>query len=377
MTGNMRLLRPDDAADALREGFGFQQGLSDSSYQDQVIAEYVRQAIFDLASRSSSSRRSTYVTSVTNNVRRQLAPVWPRLERRRNQRPLVREQEREGDVVPDPIRRVLEALEDLGDVVHLADGYWAPTPTRLVRLNERIALVVGGAPTRVARTQIPAPISPSWIARTVDLRTVPDAFAADSVNWQDTKSWLGNPPEDLSEWTTSMFVQARAQQKRSGSEIQDFEIYQPASNRSRPQAFRWTPARMLARAPKDLVLCRAFEGRHFGLRRHWIGMVSKSRSGVRSESEFAVPGLIVRRLQYGIDLLQRAYTSARVEETGSSVSINFVNPLPPEERRLLVSLGEDRSPRPGKFPLRYRLNRSAFTALVPYLTALGVRVETE
>jgi len=371
----MRLLSSDEAADRVRTSLGVsrQRGEATGS-QDQVLAEYIRQSVYDLATGSNSERLGTYVTGIMNNVRRQLAPLWPRLERRRNRRPSLREQEAEADLDPDPIRRVFEALDDLREIVHLGDGYWAATPTRLVEVHEDAAFVVSGAPTRSARMEVPAPITLNWIARMVRISDLPQAYVADRSKWQSTKAWLGDPPDDLGDWTTGLFAEASAHLKQSASDLTEFEVYRSAANRGRFQAFRWASARDLPRAPQGLALCRAFEGRHFGIRRYWLGTVSRTRAGLHVEAEYALTTANAVRLRYGIDLLERSPTTIRVDELGPAIQLTLVNPLPPEERRLLVSLGEDRSSRLGKFPLQYRLDKAAFAILRPFLEKLGIRL---
>src|SRR5438046_1119647 len=81
---------------------------------DQVIAESLRRSLCWLASQARADQAEpVYVTSLTNHVREQLAPLWPSLHRSRHRRPSQQEQQVEGDTQPDPVRRVLHALSDL------------------------------------------------------------------------------------------------------------------------------------------------------------------------------------------------------------------------------------------------------------------------
>jgi hypothetical protein len=341
-----------------------------------VIAEYIRRCIYDRTAASSNQRDSVYVSSITNHVRRQLSPVWPRLDRKRNRAPSLPEQEAEGDIDPDPVRRVLEALDDLRDVVHLGLGYWALTPLRLVRLSQDTALVVGGMPIDVARAEIAAPLAQRWISRTVSIAELPAAFVADHAKWQATSAWLGAIPSDLGPWTTSILAEAARRLKPSASDLTEFELYQPALNRSRPQAFRWVPARTLSRPPQGLQFCRTFEDGRRGMRRYWIGTVGRTRTHLRSEAEYPIDTSTVRRLHYGIDARERAPTRISVLQ-GADVVLTLTNPLPPEERRLFTALGEDCSARLGKFPLRYRFDATAFDIVRPLLEQLSVQLTTD
>jgi len=100
---------------------------------DPIIAEYLRSGLYALAVPPGIDARPepVYVTRLTNLVRLQLSPIWPELDLRRDVRPSDLEKEREGDIHPDPVRRVLDGLNDLRDVCELGQGYWLPCPVRL------------------------------------------------------------------------------------------------------------------------------------------------------------------------------------------------------------------------------------------------------
>ena len=110
------------------------------------------------------------------------------------------------------------------------------------------------------------------------------------------------------------------------------------------------------------------------MRRYWLGTTTRHRGVTRATAEHPIAPASVRRLQYGIDLFEGAPTQMQLTHVANVTELTMTNPLPPEERRLLVAFGEDRSPRPGKFPLRYRLDPSAWAAIQPLLEKLGVRL---
>jgi len=340
------------------------------------VAEYIRQTLSDLTSAQEGNPSAIYVTAITNNVRRQLGAVWPAVETRRTRRPSEREQAAEGDVHPDPVRRVFESLDDLREIDHLGNGYYAPTPTRLISLSDTTALVISGAPTKDVERQIQIPVSASWIARTARVQDIPSEFRSDEARWQSMRAWLGTPPGDLESWTDAYFDRAKRQLAVSGGSVTEFEVYQPMLNRSRPQAFRWIPVKTLRGERDELLLCRALEGR-FGLRRYWLGTLSRSRGERRAEREYQVERTDVARLQYGVDRVHDAPTVVRLRRAGALARLTFTSILPPEERRALIAFGRDCSPKPGKFPIGYEFAEMHLPFILPLLERLGVAVAPE
>jgi len=345
---------------------------------DQIVAEYIRQVLSDLLISTSEGASGVYVTRITNRVRMQLAPVWPILERRVETRPSLRFQEAEGDMQPDPIRRVLESLDDLREVAHLGHGYWTTTPLRFVRIGEQSTLVVSGETTGRLRKTISRLIQPSWIARTIQWGDLPERLKSDPRNVESRESWLGAPPGDLALWTQQLLTRARGGLAISGANLTEFEIYVPSLHRGKAQAFRWITAKELRLVPDGIQFCRATEGNYFRMRRYWLGIVVRSRAGFRAESEYPVDHSEMRRTQYGFDLIASAPTIVKLKRMQSSRELTFTNLLPAEERRALVAFGRERSARLGRFPLVYELEKQPLEQFIlPLLQGLGIRVVAE
>lgn len=325
---------------------------------DQVIAECLRRCLCWLASGGRTGQAEpVYITSLTNHVREQLAPLWPTLYRSRHKRPSQAEQQLEGDTQPDPIRRVLQALSDLREFENVGEGYWLPTPVRLVELpTQDTVLVVGGLDTAELRRRLYPGVRMLWITRTLPRGSLEPTTLENRSLWQTLPDYLGDAPPSLADWTTALLARAEQALKPSAAGYTRFELYSPQAHGSRLQYFRWLPVDQLSKLPNGLVFCRTTEGYQLGARRYWLGTITAFQGEARADKEYTVDPKDVLRLQYGMDLLEKSPTRALIRHAGDDALIQFENFLPPEERRLLIAFGKDESERPGRLPSVYRIH---------------------
>jgi hypothetical protein len=342
--------------------------------EDQIIAEYIRKTIVDIATREGELDTPVYISKVLNGVRAQLSTLIPSLQRKRNQRPSQRLIEAEGDTHPDAIRRILDALSDIGDLAHLGNGYWVPTPVRFVHLSEEIVLIAGGVPTFSLREFIGAPVHLSWIGRTVLWQALPNEARDNEALWQSKSSWLGKPPDDLNTWTGNLLASASRRMAPSASGLEEFEIYLPGSRPTQPQAFRWISSREIRREPEGLRLCRATEGRWFSVRRYFLAKLTRIHAGWVVSQECAVDQTDVRRLQYGFDAREQTPVLVRQQTRKGAAVLTFADFLPAEERRVLIAFGRDESRVPGRLPTRVAIETSHLPIVLEQLSRLGIAV---
>jgi hypothetical protein len=280
----------------------------------------------------------------------------------------------EGDIRPDPIRRVLEALHDLRDVAELGDGYWLPAPERFVELPSGVVLVVGGGGTAQVDWGIRALITHTWLARLLDKERLPATMVNEPTLWQPYENWLGRwKTSDLAQWTEQLLAHARGHVLRSGSDVTGFDLYLPRRGSRESQYLRWIPVRELADQPPDLVLCRSVATR-FGPATYWLGEVRKSKGVSYLAREYPVALQHLRRLQYGLDLLAHAPTYFTLEQRATDQLITLRSWLPPEERRLLLALARDESERPGRLPSRYSFAPENAKDILRALSDLGIEM---
>lgn len=378
----LRVVRHNDLLTLLARDFALPNAsLSLDSPSDQVIAEYLRETLERLATNGGRApSEPVHVASLTNQVRRQLRPIWPTLDKTRDRRATLSEQEAEGDTEPDPIRRVLEALQELRDIAHVGGGHWLPTPTRLVALpRERSApgdvLIIGGRSTRDLRLAHPK-ISLRWIARVASADEIASDGQSGSTSWQPLEDWLGMPPESLEDWTRATLTRALESLAPSSPDVTEFQVYAPQAASRRPQALRWIDVQRLAHPPSGLLLCRTGSGHWSSGRRYWLGTVVSTRSARRAEREAEISPGDLRRLQYGLDLQAGAPTRVSIARNGGDDILSLPNFIPGEERRLLIAFGEDVSSVAGRLPLRYRFAGGVPPVVLSTLGRLGVVIDS-
>ena len=137
--------------------------------RDRVVADYLRHHICVLGQPSEPDGLpgAVHLNRLRAAVRRQLVtlgdwfaddagPVWQDLELGTDD---GRVDMRELDL------RMFRLLEFLGEIAHRGQGYYLPTPLRLVSLWGGGALVIGGPPTWVVRHQFGLAISWAGLGR--------------------------------------------------------------------------------------------------------------------------------------------------------------------------------------------------------------------
>jgi len=200
-------------------------GLSDTTpTADQIIAEYLRHALYTL-SYGSTTVQPVFVTKLMNQVHYQLTPLWPDIFQNAN--------------TEDPIRRLLEQLKQVGDVAELGDGYWLPTPLRLVRLPNRQILLIGGVDTKSLITRFGDIVQSMGFVRRVKFADIKHLINA-GIDWQHFEDWVGETKKaDIGTWTRNLLDEAHKRLKPSGSDLTDFEVYMPnLGKKHAPQYFR-------------------------------------------------------------------------------------------------------------------------------------------
>ncbi len=342
---------------------------------DPILAEYLRSGLSALSRPLQEGGRPepVYVARLTNMVRRQLAPVWPELSPRRTKPPSQVEMESEGDSQPDPLRRVLDALNDLRDVCDLGKGYWLPCPVRLIQLPDGGVLVVGGANRLQLSALLKADVTSTWIARTLKQLTMPNHLASSVTMLQTFESWIGEDTGDLASWTNRVLQWGKSELGASASEVGSFEVYAPWLRPKVPQFFRWVRSEDLTKAP-EIVLCRSAAGR-WGPRNYWLGSLLFRGGKAILEKESDLRPNDVRRLQFGLDMQHKAPTRVTTSRKGPDIMITLRSWLPPEERRLLLALARDVSAVPGRFPLTFQVAEKLSKNVLRLLEKLHIAID--
>ncbi len=321
---------------------------------DQIIAEYLRHALYTL-SHSTTTVQRVFVTKLMNQVKRQLNPLGQNF------------QETDSD---DPIRHVLDQLKQVGDVAELGNGYWLPAPLRLVRLHNGQILLIGGMDTKSLQTRFGKRIQPTGFVRSVQSKDTAH-FVRKGIDWQGFEDWVGEAEADICSWTRNLLDDARKRLNPSGSDLTDFEVYMPRLCKTNLQYYRWIPAEKLAFAPKDIVLYRFKQT----FVTYYLGMLTDEKS-VRLHRESRLEQDIeIRKLLYGLDALYQCSTNAKFELLDEKQGkLIFRSWLPTTQRRLLLALGDEVHSR---LPLVYEFSIDFKGEIFKHVQKLGISIIEE
>lgn len=345
--------------------------VTESHFRELIIVEYLRKSLYNLSRRLDQQYISqpVFITRLLNSVRNQLKPLWPDFLNQDNSLNRT-DNTYKGEERADPVKLLLDKLSLIGDVIEVGNGYWLPTPVRLIRtpLDDKI-LIVGGLSTADLRVMLGTEIKICGYVRYAELSGIPESIIRDESLWQLYENWIGDIPVNISEWTKLILNRAKLNLRSSASNFENFEVYIPIKAVNK-HYYRWISSSSLnevsGKVNDDLILCR-LKSNNSSVK-YLLGIVGLD--GLRKE--VPVPIRSVRRLMYGLDLLYNAPTRAVWESGGT---INLYNLLPKEELRLAVSIGVDVSPKPGKFPIRFMFEPEWQEIISNTLLKLGVQVD--
>ena len=231
------------------------------------------------------------------------------------------------------IKPYLEILRLIREYEDLGDGYWAPTPQRLVKLPS-CELVIAPNPTTELKRWFGDSIQVAGFARVVisgSVTALPEQTADD---------WIGSP-SDLSQWTQEQLNHAKNNLRPTVHPEGRIEVYFPwaqATNSGRVARERWVELEKLNLDESDEPLLCKIAG-ITGTR--WFFAVTRAQ---RIVAECEIGHSEKLRLLYGLDALHGTSATVRVSKDGHQRRITLSMPIPKEEQRLLLALarrGED------------------------------------
>lgn len=240
--------------------FADQCGIRDTSRPEvlrkQLVAEWARLTLADLALGASSGFAAVHVQSVISAVGQQLSSVWPDLAR--------------GSGLwgssqgVHPTTAVLRELRILGEAFAPKAGYWLPAPLRLVAVpsSELVALVGGVSGGRLRH------VAPSLFTlgygRFVRRQDIPSDLAEANL-WQEWSDWIGFTPRNPIAWAHERLGEVQSRGAASSENFLDFEVYVPDLRRTLGVSGFWTPAERLRDRPfvNGFRLARGLRSRYF------------------------------------------------------------------------------------------------------------------
>lgn len=174
-----------------------------------------------------------------------------------------------GETARAQLKEALEELSECGDLAELSSGQWLPAPTREVplRTTDDMRLLVGGFPTSLLSAEHAAQIEHTGAYRRLRGDTLSKGLELSS---QKLDTWMGHAPDDLREWTQSVFPGNYERHRPSGRTI---ELYAPELLPvSTPQMFRWVD-----RTDKLSGIYLSREELPFGGKRHYAVKIAKGQ----------------------------------------------------------------------------------------------------
>lgn len=328
---------------------------------DLMLAEYLRKNIHSMYM-VGEYFEPIYITRIINTVAKQINPLLQYAE----QLGIPKYSKEQLETI---VRRTLNRLRDIKDVVELGRGYWAPAPIRFIDVPKNAnALVVGSLPTYDLNILFGPIIKVAGFMRFIDKFSLLYANPQYPVFWQEFGSWIGEIPSNLPDWTRQIMISANEQLRQSADKYENFEVY-CAWTKNKLQHYRWLEyedfKKTINTNPTELILLRSKRRP----RVFWFGRFSSTVL----ESEASVSNGIIRRLLYGLDLF---YNNV-VEATWTGNIITFNNWLPPEEIQILSAVGMECSTEIGKLPLKYNIHPEWKGLVDEQLRCLGLRIRED
>lgn len=253
------------------------------------------------------------------------------------------------------LRRLMEELCEVRDLVSLPAGRWLPAPTREVALpdsDER--LLIGGLPTSAVPTDLRRHIVHHGPYR----RVVGPALAnALQLPREPLAAWAGGPTQDLESWSEEI-LSAELSPYQEYQDRSRFRVYAPELSTGSLQIRRWVDRL------GDLT------GRYLARRERVFGtveyrIIELARGTVVGTNDLRFSD--ARRLMYALDWRANKPIEIKFEIKDNYLSIIVRSELPGAAQRLFGAIGilqvpdEAYYPRTWRFPESYR--KTVFDAL--------------
>lgn len=228
------------------------------------------------------------------------------------------------------LKRALDDISDLREVEHLGNGYWLPTPTRAVTLDEDTSLLVSIAPTTELQRHFPS-------VRRFGLGRLVATAQVSRLPTQSLKSWRGASDSDIPAWAHTQ-IQSATNNFRPSIAPADLEAFSvKAANHVSHTVCRepsWLPfANGRVAAWNGVSLFRTKLGPN--QYRYFLGKVTRSRALLEGSA-------VADRLsmQYGLASLLGEPLTVLTRSQGNMIVVTLPLTVPKSVRRLLSALFE-------------------------------------
>lgn len=228
------------------------------------------------------------------------------------------------------LKRALDDISALREVEHLGDGYWLPTPTRAVSLDDDTSLLVSIAPTTELQRNFPS-------VRRVGLGRLVATAQVSHLPTQSLKSWRGSRDLDTPTWAHTQ-IQSATNDFRPSIAPADLEAFSVKIASHASHTARREPAwlsisnrRVAAWNGVSLFRTRLGPNQY----RYFLGKLTRSRALLEGP---AVADSL--SMQYGLASLLGAPLTVLTRSQANLIIVTLPLTVPRLVRRLLSALFE-------------------------------------
>ena len=228
------------------------------------------------------------------------------------------------------LKHALDDISALGEAEHLGHGYWLPTPTRTVALDDGTSLLVSIAPTSELQRHFPS-------VRRAGLGRLVATAQVSRLHTQSLKSWRGASDLDTPTWVRTQ-IQSAANSFRPSIAPVDLEAFSVKAANKGSRGARREPAwvsitnhGLAAWSGVSLFRTKLGSSQY----RYFLGKLTSSRVLLEGPS---VPDHL--GMQYGLASLLGEPLTVVTRSQANMIVVTLPLAVPRSVRRLLRALFE-------------------------------------
>ncbi|WP_212045211.1 hypothetical protein [Burkholderia cenocepacia] len=283
---------------------GMRCKLTEEGLRITAVAECLR-AMSYLCSAPTSERElwePAASVRLTGMVRHRLAALWPSLAS-------------DAKDIRIGVMEVLDSLAELGDMVRLEGGKWLTAPIHAVRVDDGLAVLLGGGPLGTLPRSIASTARATGRVRFVE-QTTCESF----MDLWEADEWICAPTEGLELWSAKLMGEATARLTDAPNDMGETHVYLRRE---------WVRLADVAVSAKELLLCRSRAGQAFS---YFVGEFIRGR--LRRLS--AIASYDARRLRFQLDVQANRPIKVATTTSKGLVKLRLVRRLPEKEARVLL-----------------------------------------
>lgn len=336
MSATLELLSPADAVSRLASILDCTKEAE--AIRDTTLAEYIRACVYQpyYWEADWGAPRPIHTTRILSAVRRDVGFLWKDTDHPKFDSEISNTGE-------SPLRaaNVLRRLGNIGDILDLGGGFWAPGPVRIVRTDdgqEAALLVVGGVPLETLEMTFATRISCVGCGRFAHPdRATLRRFRVEQ-ELQSVDDWLGGPSENLSGWTRRV-LKALAENMNPAADVEasECEMYAPDDLLGKPGRGNWLSIRDFSFVPTEPRLCRPSAGKSATYDRPtYLATLREDGGRVTFRQLTLVPDDIRLRLMFGFEQMHGVQRTVTLEVGDGICRARISFKLPDPESRILA-----------------------------------------